>query len=190
MHGYPMLNINTRLIRRAQKGDLEIISALYEQHQQSIFRYLYYRVGDQQTAEDLTSEVFLRMLRFLSGFNPPSAAFPAWLFQIARNLVADYFRRSGSHPCLELREGLAVAAEDVDRAVERKLTNEVLHQALDLLSAEQRDVIILRFLSGLPISEVARALNRSQDSIKGLQRRAVIALREILTDWEIAYVQK
>ncbi|HZD57486.1 MAG TPA: sigma-70 family RNA polymerase sigma factor [Anaerolineales bacterium] len=185
-----MLNINTNVIKRAQKGDLEIISALYEQHQQSIFRYLYYRVGDQQTAEDLTSEVFLRMLRFLSGFKPPSAAFPAWLFQIARNLAADYFRRSGSHKQLELRESLAAASEDVDRAVERKLTNEVLRRALDRLSPEQRDVIILRFLSGLPISEVARTLNRSEDSVKGLQRRAVIALREILTDWEISYVQR
>lgn len=185
-----MLNINTDLIKRAQKGDLEIISALYEQYQQSIFRYLYYRVGDQQTAEDLTSEVFLRMLRFISGFDPPSSAFPSWLFQIARNLVADYFRQSSSHNHLEFKESLAMASEDVDCAVERKLTNEVLRQALDLLSAEQRDVIILRFLSGLSIAEVARTLDRSEDSIKGLQRRAVIALRKILTDWEISYVQK
>lgn len=185
-----MLNINTDLIKRAQQGDLEMISALYEQHQQSIFRYLYYRVGDQQAAEDLTSEVFLRMLRFISGFNPPSSSFPSWLFQIARNLVADYFRRSNSHVHLELQESLSMASEDVDRAVERNLTNEVLRQALNHLSAEQRDVIILRFLSGMPISEVARALDRSEDSIKGLQRRAVIALREILTDWEISYVQK
>lgn len=167
-----------------------MISALYEQHHQSIFRYLYYRVGDQQAAEDLTSEVFLRMLRFISGFNPPSSSFPSWLFQIARNLVADYFRRSNSHDHLEFKENLSLASEDVDHAVERNLTNEVLRQALDHLSAEQRDVIILRFLAGMPITEVADALDRSEDSIKGLQRRAMIALREILIDWEVSYVQE
>ena len=185
-----MLNINTDLIKRAQEGDLKIITALYEQYQRSIFRYLYYRVGDQQTAEDLTSEVFLRMLRFISGFRPPSSSFPSWLFQIARNLVADHFRQSSSSNHLELQESLTMPSDDVDRAVERKLTGEVLRRALDHLSAEQRDVVILRFLSGMPISEVARALDRSEDSIKGLQRRAVIALRKILTDWEISYVQK
>jgi RNA polymerase sigma-70 factor (ECF subfamily) len=112
------------------------------------------------------------------------------LFQIARNLVADHFRQSSSSNHLELQEGLSMTSDDVDRAVERKLTGEVLRQALNHLSAEQRDVVILRFLSGMPIAEVARALDRSEDSIKGLQRRAVIALRKILTDWEISYVQK
>ena len=81
-----MPEVNTELINRAQEGDEAMIAALYEHFNSGVFRYLYYRVGERQTAVDLTSEVFVRMLRFISGFRPPSSTFQAWLFQIARNV--------------------------------------------------------------------------------------------------------
>lgn len=182
-----MLDINTELIRKAQKGDVAMIGALYERYHVSVFRYLYYRVGNRQTAEDLTSEVFLRMLRFLSGFQPPSASFQAWLFQIARNIAADHFRKNGSHEPIELEENLVIMTDTLDKAVDRSLTSQVLRRALTKLNEDQRDVIVMRFVAGMPIAEVAEVLNKSEDSIKGLQRRALLALRDILTDWEVAY---
>ena len=77
--------------------------------------------------------------------------------------------------------------EDLDTTVERNLTNQGLNKAMTKLTEDQRDVIVLRFVAGMPITEVAGALNKSEDSIKGLQRRALISLREILNDWEVSY---
>jgi RNA polymerase sigma-70 factor (ECF subfamily) len=85
--------LNPTLIRRAQEGESAVVGALYERYQRGIFRYLYYRVGDQQTAEDLTSEVFLRMVEKLSNFDDRQLSFQAWLFQIARNLSIDHYRK-------------------------------------------------------------------------------------------------
>ena len=182
-----MIEINTDLIRRAQTGDTATLGELYERYQLSIFRYLYYRVGDRQTAEDLTSEVFERMLRFLAGFNPPSSSFQAWLFRIARNLSTDHYRKMSVRNDVQLEENLISVNDDPHTTIERVLTIEGLRQALAKLNEEQRDVILLRFVSGMPISEVAHTLNKSEDAIKGLQRRALSALREILVDWEVSY---
>jgi RNA polymerase sigma-70 factor (ECF subfamily) len=180
-------DVNTELIHGAQDGDQAMVAALYEHFNRGIFRYLYYRVGERQTAEDLTSEVFVRMLRFISGFRPPSSTFQAWLFQIARNVANDHFRKTGSHPLSELSEALPADSAALDEAVDHRLTTERLRQAVLLLSESQRDVILLRFISAMPISDVAQALNKSEDAVKGLQRRALMTLRNILTEWEVHY---
>jgi len=183
-----MIDVNTDLIKRAQQGDTEIIGDLYKRFHVSIFRYLYYRVGDRQVAEDLTSEVFERMLRFIGGFRPPSDSFQAWLFQIARNLTTDYFRKQSVRNHVALMENLVANEEDIDMNIERTLTSESLRNALNQLNEDQRDVIIMRFVAGMAIADVAQALHKSEDSVKGLQRRALIGLRQTLTDWEVSYV--
>jgi RNA polymerase sigma-70 factor, ECF subfamily len=184
-------DINTEIIRRAQEGDAEMISTLYQQYHLSIFRYLYYRVGDREIAEDLTSEVFVRMLRFLGGFKPPATSFQAWLFQIARNLSTDHFRKASSQKVVELEEDVLATDTNTDPAavVDQLLTSEKLRKALDRLNEEQREVIILRFIAEMPISEVAQTLNKSDDAVKGLQRRALLALRTVLSGGEVHYAQ-
>ncbi len=74
------------------------------------------------------------------------------------------------------------------RPVERRLNNMTLQQALNLLSGDQRDVIVMRFIVGMPITEVAQTLHKSEDAVKGLQRRALTSLRDVLNEWEINYV--
>jgi RNA polymerase sigma-70 factor (ECF subfamily) len=185
-----MLEINTELIRRAQRGDQAVIAALYQHYYKSVFQFLYYRVGDRQLAEDLASEVFLRMLRYIGSFHPPAATFGSWLFEIARNLATDHFRRTGIRNDVDLEEEmLANTLDDPASTVERGLTNETLRRALQKLNGDQRDVIVLRFVAGMQIVEVAQALNKSEDAIKGLQRRALAALRGILNDWEVSYAE-
>jgi RNA polymerase sigma-70 factor, ECF subfamily len=83
---------------------------------------------------------------------------------------------------------LTAETQDVDRTVERNLTHELLRRALAKLNEVQRDVVVLRFVNGLPISVVAQTLHKSEDSIKSLQRRALSELREILNEWEVHYV--
>ena len=180
--------LNPDLIRRAQEGDPNVVSALYERYQRSIYRYLYYRVGDPQTAEDLTSEVFLRMIEALSNYNNQNISFQAWLFQIARNLSIDHYRKKGAQRDVQLEDNLPEQNDEPLEVIDQELTSEKLRRALIDLPDNQRDVIVMRFISGMPIVEVAQVLHKSEDSIKGLQRRALLALREILVEWEVTYV--
>ena len=172
------------LVTRAQKGSADAAGQLYERHYPSIFRYLFYRTGDQHTAEDLTGEVFLKMVQALPAYRVTAATFRTWLFQIARNLSIDYFRRGKTHPVAALDEFLPSAEQGPENAADRHLTGAQLYQALAQLNEDQRDVVLLRFIEGMAIGEVAAALHKSEDAIKGLQRRALIALRDLLQTTE------
>jgi len=180
--------ISSDTIIQAKSGDARIISELYERYRVSVFRYLYYRTGDLQAAEDLTSEVFLRMLRSIENYQPTGVSFDAWLFQIARNIAIDHYRKSRHRQHLPLNDEITAMDERVDRTVERELISEKLADALAYLNETQRDVIVMRFVVGMRISQVAQMLRKSEDAIKGLQRRGLMALRDILSDWEVHYV--
>jgi len=172
------------LIELAQNGSPEAAGSLYHYHHPAIFRYLFYRTGDRQAAEDLTGEVFLKMMQALPGFNGGNGAFRAWLFQIARNLSIDHLRRALAHPHQEFPEEMSAPGLDPERSTEASLTENALRTALTGLGDDQKDVILLRFIEGLPLAETARALHKSEDAVKGLQRRALIALREALSQSE------
>jgi RNA polymerase sigma-70 factor (ECF subfamily) len=180
--------ITPEAIARAQTGDPAVIGDIYDHYRLGVYRYLYYRVGDPHTAEDLTSEVFLRMIRSLNGYHPQNVAFDAWLFQIARNLSIDHYRKSGSREHLSLEEDMiADHTDDPDRNLENNLTSDVLLKALAKLSETQRDVIVLRFVNGLPIAQVAQALHKSENAVKAMQRRSLAKLRTTLIEWEVTY---
>ena len=181
-------SLKSNIIETAKTGNLESIGLLYEQHHASVFRYLYYHVGDWQTAEDLTSEVFLRMVRSLAGYTDHGIVFQAWLLRIARNLAVDYFRQAGAGRQVELLESLPAADVEPATAVERGLTSDTLRWALSKLEADQRDVVVMRFVVNMPIADVAQTINRSEDAVKGLQRRGLIALRALLADVEVSHV--
>lgn len=178
--------IDMETILGAQAGQADQVTALYEHFQAAIYRYLFYRVGHRETAEDLTSEVFLRMLRHLGSYRLQESTIPfrAWLFQIAHNLATDHFRRSSSAPQLDLSEELADSAPALETRVEDRLNHDQLHRVLKELKEDQRDVVLLRFFVGLPIHETARTLHKSEDSIKGLQRRGLSALKDKLSGLE------
>lgn len=171
---------NPDLIQRARQGDNGAIGWLFERYQPVLFRYLYYRVGDQQAAEDLTSEVFVRMLRALPGYQVQTAPFQSWLFQIARNLAVDHFRKSGRDEILT--DDLQASEPAPEAVFDHTITHHALRQALTRLNDEQREVIILRFILELPIAQVAQILGRSADAVKGLQRRGLLALRNVMSE--------
>lgn len=180
--------LNGDLIRRAQEGEPSIVGELYEHYQRGIYRYLFYRVGDMQTAEDLTSEVFLRMIEKLPNYSGRSLTFKAWLFQIARNLSIDHYRRMNIRKDVQLADDYPEGGDEPLEMITKDLTSEKLYHALVELPENQRDVIIMRFVVGMPVREVAQSLHKSENSVKGLQRRALMSLRDILIKWEVAYV--
>lgn len=179
--------VSSEIISRAQDGDSTVLSTLYERYQESIFRFLYYRVGNHQVAEDLTSEVFLRMIRAIGGYRPRGIAFEAWLFQIARNQAIDYYRKQHREQNVPLQDELFVTNDGVENMIDGNFDNERLMKALRHLNESQRDVIVLRFVNEMPITQVAQTLHKSEDSVQALQRRGLIALREILSHWEVQY---
>ncbi len=179
----------SELIARAQEGSVEAVGRLYEDHYQSVYRYLAYRTQDLQTAEDLTADVFLRMIKSLPGFRQRAASVRAWLLQIAHNLVVDQYRHASVRPIVTLQEDLPARNDAPEAIAAQNLSSERLRRALDQLNEEQREVLILRFIDDLPVSQVAQVLHRSEDSIKGLQRRGLVALRKILAGEEVPDVE-
>ncbi|MEN6434729.1 MAG: sigma-70 family RNA polymerase sigma factor, partial [Anaerolineaceae bacterium] len=160
------------IIKAASRGNPDAVARLYELYHQGIFRFLYYRTGSIPSAEDLTSEVFLRMVRSVSGFQPGAGSIEAWLYQIARRVLYDWYRNNSLHPEVQLAENHTDPLPLPEDHAERKFDHSMLAQAIRFLSTDQQEVVILRFINGLNLQDTARAIQRSEDAVKGLQRRA------------------
>jgi RNA polymerase sigma-70 factor (ECF subfamily) len=170
---------DAELVQRAKHGDSDAIGKLYDRHQPHIFRFVWSRVQHQQTAEDMTGEIFTRMVANLSGYTDTGLPFRAWLYRIARNLIIDHFRQHGQRTLLPLTEAetMSEPMEHLDTLVQQKITANSVEQALDRIDPEQRDVVVMRFLAGLPLKEVALSLNKTVPAVKSLQHRGLHALR-------------
>lgn len=172
------------LILLAQRGDVDAIGALYDQHHQALFRYIWLRVGERTLAEDLTGDVFVRMLAALPRYQPSLVSFRAWLYRIAHNLVVDHYRKGGDRNSVPLQQAENKSAEgETPLALfEQELTVERLRRALEALEQTQRDVVTLRFLSGLSLQETAEVMGKTEAAIKALQHRSLAALRSALAE--------
>lgn len=176
------------LVERAQAGEAEAFGLLYDRYMDTVFRFIYFRVGNRQLAEDLTADTFLRALRRIGSFTWQGRDLGAWLVTIARNLVADHFK-SGRYR-LEITTGDVLDAEKEDRgpegtpetAVVDHITNVTLLTAVKQLNPEQQECIVLRFLQGFSVAETAQAMGKNEGAIKALQYRAVRALARLLPD--------
>jgi RNA polymerase sigma-70 factor (ECF subfamily) len=171
-----------RLIRLAQQGDAAACAALYDLHYDAVYRYCYYHVGDVTLAQDLTSEVFVRMVENLESFDSRGRPLLAWLYTIARNLIADTYRQTGPVSKLMLDEALADHDETPASSTERRLLADRLSSMLKHLTKDQRQVIVLKFLQGHTNAEIARLMGKSEGAIKSLQHRALAALRRALEE--------
>jgi RNA polymerase sigma-70 factor, ECF subfamily len=172
------------LVDLAKEGDAEAFGQLYDHYVTGVFRFIYYRVGSRQLAEDLTSETFIRGLRAIQRFTWQGKDFGAWLTTIARNLVIDHFKSSRAR--LEIvsetiPEGGATVASP-EHEVLALISNELLFEAVNSLPSEQRDCILMRFIQGLSIAQTAAAFGRSEGAIKQLQLRAVRSLAKTMPE--------
>lgn len=170
----------TNLIKRAQNGDPDAFEKLFDRFYAPVYTYIYYRVGQRPLAEDLTSDVFERMVTKIDDWRPMGKPFVAWLYTIAGNLVRNHIKRNSKIEWLPLDERDSDLGDSLMAQIGRKLQKEKLAQALNQLTEEQRQVIILRFLQGEPIAAVARALEKTETGVKALQRRAIQALGRTL----------
>ncbi len=162
---------------------MDAVGELYDQHQLSIFRYTLSRVGDRHAAEDLTGEVFLRMVKGLPNYRPMQIPFRGWLFRIAHNLVVDHYRKHRSPAPVAIEEAELKGEPEGDPldALERSINIERLQEVMSRIDPGQCDVLVLRFLSGLSVRETAGAVGKSEAAVKALQHRGLAALRDLLS---------
>jgi RNA polymerase sigma-70 factor (ECF subfamily) len=165
-----------RLLIEAAQKDPARFAELYENNFERVYAYVVRRVGDRAETEDLTSEVFHHALANLRRFEWRGIPFAAWLFRIAANLISDRWQRRS-------REQVANEAEEIESApakgvefeeVERRAT---LFRLVDTLPAEQRRVVVLRFVEQKSVKEVAREIRKTEGAVKQLQFRALSSLR-------------
>ncbi len=174
------------IVARAQAGEADAFGELYDRYVDLVYRYIYYRVGAQALAEDLTSETFLRALRRISSYTWQGRDIGAWFVTIARNLIADHFKSGRYRLEVTTADMLGAGADRVEDgpegAVLESITNAHLLDAVKRLNPEQQECIVLRFLQGLSVAETALAMGKNEGAIKALQYRAVRALGRLLPE--------
>jgi RNA polymerase sigma-70 factor (ECF subfamily) len=169
-------------VDRARTGDQQALADLYDWYMPRVYKYVVARVGNPAEAEDLTEEVFLKMLGAISGFHWREVPFSSWIFRIAHNCIATHYRRSAQRggATSELSEDMVDERPDLALAVEERITIEEVRRASALLPDAQREVIALRFAVGLSIAETAKALGKREGNVKALQHKAVAKLQKML----------
>jgi RNA polymerase sigma-70 factor (ECF subfamily) len=177
----PSTQEEAALIARAKEGDERAIGQLYRQYAPEIYGYVASRSGDTALADDLTSEVFLRALEGLPRYEYRDIPISAWLYRIAHDRIADHFRRQARRPTIPLQDELLPAQDGIDHEVDARLRIAQVGRAIEQLTADQHQVILLRFVAGLKLREVAYVMDKSADAVKMLQLRALTRLRQLVT---------
>lgn len=167
---------------RADVFNQAAMAEIYDTYYERIYNYIYHRLGDQNLAEDMAGEVFLRMLESVRGERAWRTSLTGWLYRIAHNLVIDHYRRRGRRDETGLDERL-VADErtGVPKAsLETLMTQQQLRAALVYLTEEQQEVIVLKFVEDLSNNEIADIMGKTEGAVKALQHRALTTLRRVL----------
>ena len=174
------------LVERAQSGDAEAFGELYDRYVDQVYRYIAYRVGSTQLAEDLTSETFLRALRRIGSFTWQGRDVGAWFVTIARNLIADHYK-SGRYRLEMTTDDVSTSSaaptiSGPEAEVLEAMQNKVLLEAIKKLNAEQQECVVLRFLQSLSVAETAQIMGKNEGAIKALQYRAIRTLGRLLPE--------
>ena len=165
------------LVVAAKKQDPEALGALCEHYYPRVYRFILHRVRRIEDAEDLASEVCVRVVESLPG---QKGFFPAWVFRIARNLVTDSYRRGAVRQEIAMSDDLAATMVGSDGPDALPVLPHQLERALATLTPEQREVVHLRFVEGLGAEEIGEIQERSAGAVRALQFRALETLRETL----------
>jgi RNA polymerase sigma-70 factor, ECF subfamily len=168
-----------QLIEQAKSGNAEAFAQLYDASMTRVYRYVFFRVSDQQTAEDLTSQVFLKAWEKLDSYRP-KGPFLSWLYAIARNTVIDHYRTQKQTVSLEDAGPLVADNDRLEDVMEFHFEMKSVQAAMQQLTDEQQEVLILRFIAEFDTDEIARRMDKSQGAVRALQMRALQALARVI----------
>jgi RNA polymerase sigma-70 factor (ECF subfamily) len=156
----------------ARQREPAAVTRVYTAYAPALFRFFMASIGDRHEAQDLTGSVFLSAIEALPGFRGPVEALGGWLFRIARHDLYDYRRKQARSP------GLAPLAEEEPPV--GSVEDSLVMAALQQLSPDQREVLLLRMFGGLTAHEVAAALGKTTGAVKALQHRGLASLARLL----------
>jgi RNA polymerase sigma-70 factor (ECF subfamily) len=172
------------LLLKLKKKDPEAFSQIYDLYITPIYRFIYFKVATRQDAEDLTSEVFLKVWQYITETENEVENLRAFLYKSARNLVIDFYRRNAKKDLTQVMEVLNSVVDERQQSllssIESKIEMENIETILRRMKDEYREIIILRYIEELSINEIARVLDRSKGSVRVLLHRALKVAREIL----------
>jgi len=168
---------DNKWVKAAQKGNQDAMSQLYSRYVKRLYHFIYYKTLNVDLAQDLTSQVFLKVVENLPAFQLTQVSFSSWLFAIARNLVIDHFRTAHPRDNLEDIWDLSTG-EDVEMDAVNRDRYERLHQHIQMLSAEKRELLMMRLWQDLSFQEIADLLDQSLGSCKMAFYRLIKQLKE------------
>lgn len=178
----PLVN-ERQLVLQAQAGNAEAFGQLYDAYMERIYRFIYFRVEDQQTAEDITSQVFLRAWNNLDRFRLGRTPYLAWLYTIAHNAVIDHYRTRKVTTALEdVRLSQPDYAEVVENVIDIEVEMKSIKSAMQTLTGDQQQVLRLKFIEGMSNDEIARHLGKREGAVRALQMRGLRALAKQLEE--------
>ncbi len=169
------------LVKGAQNGDTDSFEDIYQVFFPRIYRYILFKVGDVADAEDLTEDVFVKVLESIGSFRWKGHPFSSWLFRIAHNLVVDRLRKRSRQPTEPLENIVEPSHYNLDHQVELRLTIDEVNEAMKSLTQAQRDVITLRLGTGLSLAETAKVVGKKENAVKALQHAGLLKLRRLMT---------
>lgn len=168
------------VILLAKKGDAWALGQIYEKYVSRIYSYVFYRIGSEVEAEDITSRVFYRAFGHIGSYVDKGIPFSAWLYRIAHNLIANWHRDSHRKREVSLEDQIELPArlEHPERTLEKSQEMEMLLTGIRRLSADRQQLLILKFVEDYSNAEIGQIMGKSEGAIKSLYHRALIALRE------------
>ena len=173
------------LIQASIEGDGKAFESLYLCYMEAIYRYIYFRVGDEMQAEDLTEEVFVRAWEALPKYQHRKFPFSSWLYRIAHNLVIDHYRRVKPVPMTNgMMRTYPDTRESLDHMLSRRMETEMLAEAVQQLNKLEQEIVLLRFVEGLSHQEIASMVGKSQTACRVILHRALKSLRSALVELE------
>jgi RNA polymerase sigma-70 factor, ECF subfamily len=169
------------LLQKAHALDPQTLAALHDQLYPIVYRYVCFRLADDQACEDITSEAFMCLLDTLQRRASSIRDVRAWLLGTASHLIHDHLRRKYKQPLVDLEaHENALVSPSPESAVEQKMNHKEMRQAVEQLTVDQQQVLALRFNLEYSLESTARSMGRSVSAVKVLQFRALAALRQII----------
>jgi len=172
------------LLHAARQWDMDALAAVYDTYSPLLYRYAMRLLGNPDLAEECVAETFARFLQALRNGGGPKDHLKAYLYRVAHNWITDYYRRQPP-PQIDVEDVAHILADDEASLGAQIIADEEqarTRAALRLLTPDQRQVIVLRFIEGWPLKDVAEAMQKPVGAIKALQHRALAALRRILEE--------
>ena len=163
-------------IVRAQKGDMEALHFLYVRYADDVLRYVRSFVQDHHEAEDITQNVFVKLMSVIGKYEPREVPFAAWILRVSRNAALDHLRARRMTPCEDVR-----VEDDEHDQISHERGRDLRH-ALEGLPEEQREVLVLRHIVGLSPVEIADVLGKTESSVHGLHHRGRLSLKSALQE--------